>query len=95
MEQDGGHQSTEQNNNIGEEEYERVQKSGVTKVPFRVDEGEVGLPLLERAQYTPNVTPPTNESVLRRSPGERRPATHFTYDTLGQPSLCASISQLC
>ncbi|CAI5639392.1 unnamed protein product [Oreochromis niloticus] len=87
MEQDGGHQSTELDNDKGEEEHEMVRESGVTEVPFTVNGGEVGLPLSERARHTPNVTPPTNESVLRRSTRERRPATHFTYDTLGQPSL--------
>lgn len=95
MEQDGGHQSTELDNDMGEEEHERVQESGVTEVPFTVDEGEVGLPLSERAQYTPNGTPPTNESVLRRSTRERRPVTHFTYDTLGQPSLRVHPSVSC
>ncbi|KAL3989105.1 hypothetical protein ACER0C_013423 [Sarotherodon galilaeus] len=96
MEQDGGHQSTELDNDMGEEENERVQKSVVTEV----DEGEVGLPLSERAlpvqaQYTTNVTPPTNESVLRRSTRERWPATHFTYDTLDQPSLRVHPSDSC
>ncbi|XP_035858119.1 uncharacterized protein LOC118495270 [Sander lucioperca] len=50
-------------------------------------ESEIEQPLPGVAQAEPDLPPDTDEQALRRSTRTRRPATQFTYNTLGQPSF--------
>ena len=87
QEQYGDNQNNEPNSDIEEEENDGNGEPRVSHTPSTASESEVEEPVPERIQERPHLTPDTNEHTPRRSLRDRRPATRFTYDTLGQPTV--------
>ena len=80
-------QDNEPNSDIEEEEHEGNREPRASPRPSAASEDETEEPAPEVIPERPRPTPDTSEHTPRRSIRDRRPATRFTYDTLGQPSV--------
>lgn len=80
------------NSDSEEEDYVSTGEPRAIHTPSRDSGSETEQPRPEKTQAGPVLTPATDEQTLRRSIRNRRPATLFTYNALGQPTLQAHSS---
>ena len=86
-EQNSEDQYSEPNSESEGEEQRRNGEPRVIHTPSQERESGIDQPLPGVSQVEPDLPPDTDEQALRRSTRTRRPATQFTYNTLGQPSI--------